>query len=124
MEEIGDKSKLVYIDESGINQAVSRDYGYALRGKKVFGKVRGKRIRKLNIIAGLCGKELIEPLIYEGNMDTILFNTYLEKMLLPNLEVGKVIVMDNASYHKSKKTRALIEKKGCQLCIYHPTLQI
>ena len=119
MEEIGDKSKLVYIDESGINQAVSREYGYALRGKKIFGKVRGKRTRKLNIIAGLCGKELIEPLIYEGNMDTIFFNNYLEKMLLPNLEVGKVIVMDNASYHKSKKTQELIEEKGCQL-IYLP----
>jgi putative transposase len=69
----------------------------------------------LNIIAGLCGKEIIAPMIYEGNMDAKLFNTYLEKILLPELEVGSVIVMDNASYHKSKKTRELIEENGCDV---------
>ncbi len=69
----------------------------------------------LNIIAGLCGKEIIVPMKYEGNMDAKLFNTYLEKILLPELEVGSVIVMDNASYHKSKKTRELIEEKGCDV---------
>ena len=46
---------------------------------------------------------------YEGN------NAYIEKMLLSELEVGSVIVMDNASYHKSKKTRELIEENGCDV---------
>jgi len=50
LDEIEDKSKLVYIDESGINQAISREYGYALRGKKVFGKIKGKRIRKYGVL--------------------------------------------------------------------------
>jgi hypothetical protein len=36
----------VYIDESVIKQAVSREHGYALKGKKIFGKVKGKRTRK------------------------------------------------------------------------------
>ena len=105
----------MYIDESVIKQAVSREHGYALKGKKIFGKVKGKKIRKLNIIAGLCGKELIAPMVYEGNMDGKLFNTYLEKILLPILEKGNIIIMDNASYHKSKKTRELIEEKGCDV---------
>ena len=42
----------MYIGESAIKQAVSREHGYALKGKKIFGKVKGKRTRKLNIIAG------------------------------------------------------------------------
>ena len=36
----------MYIDESGIKQAVSREHGYALKGNKIFGKVKGKRTRK------------------------------------------------------------------------------
>jgi transposase len=110
---------LIYLDESSINQSVSRDYGYALRGKKIVGKVKGKRTKKLNIIAGLYRKEMIAPFTYEGNMDTLLFNDYLAKILLPTLEKGNIIIMDNASYHKSKETRELIEEKGCQL-IYLP----
>lgn len=110
---------MIYLDESSINQSVSRDYGYALRGKKIVGKVKGKRTKKLNIIAGLYRKEMIAPFTYEGNMDTLLFNDYLAKILLPTLEKGNIIIMDNASYHKSKETRELIEEKGCQL-IYLP----
>jgi len=53
-------------------------------------------------------------------MDRIFFNDYLEKILLPVLEKGNVVVMDNASYHKSKRTRALIEEKGCQLMYLPP----
>jgi len=48
-------------------------------------------------------------------MDAKLFNAYIEKRLLPELEVGSIIVMDNASYHKSKKTRELIEENGCKV---------
>lgn len=110
---------MIYLDESSINQSVSRDYGYALRGKKIVGKVKGKRTKKLNIIAGLYRKEMIAPFTYEGNMDTLLFNDYLAKILLPTLEKGNIIIMDNASYHKSKETREIIEEKGCQL-IYLP----
>jgi transposase len=48
-------------------------------------------------------------------MDAKLFNAYIEKRLLPELEVGSIIMMDNASYHKSKKTRELIEENGCKV---------
>ena len=55
-EQIEDKTKIVYLDESGIKQSLTREYGYAKRGKKVMGKVAGKKERKLNIISALCGK--------------------------------------------------------------------
>ena len=41
-------------------------------------------------------------------------------MLLPELEVGSVIVMDNTSYHKSKKTQELIEENGCKVMYLPP----
>jgi transposase len=39
--------------------------------------------------------------------------------LLPEVGPDKVIVMDNASFHKSKRTKELIEKAGCKL-VYLP----
>jgi len=38
---------------------------------------------------------------------------------LPEIGPGKVIVLDNASFHKNKRTKELIERAGCRL-IYLP----
>ena len=53
-------------------------------------------------------------------MNTALFNTYLTEYLLPVLTPGQILVMDNASFHKSAETRRLIESKGCQLWFLPP----
>ena len=72
------------------------------------------------MIAALCDDELIAPFVYHRNMNTDLFNCYLQVILLPLLAFGTVIVMDNASYHISNETRRLIEEKGCKLLYLPP----
>jgi hypothetical protein len=44
---------LVYIDESGIDKFMSREYGWALKGQKVIGEISGKRYARENFVAGL-----------------------------------------------------------------------
>ena len=56
---------------------------------------------------------------FEGYTNTDLFNCWLKKSLLPRLEMGDTIILDNASFHKSPETRRLIEEAGCKL-IYLP----
>jgi transposase len=41
-------------------------------------------------------------------------------MLLPNLKKGQIIIMDNASIHKSRKIREAIKKAGCHLVFQPP----
>jgi len=53
-------------------------------------------------------------------MNTDLFNIYLEEFLLPVLEPGQIIVMDNASFHQSIETDWLYEQAGCQLLFLPP----
>ncbi len=50
---------------------------------------------------------------FKGGCDKEVFNTWLEKMLLPKLPLGTTIVMDNATFHKTTKTKSLIESFGC-----------
>ena len=64
-------------------------------------------------------------MLFEGTCNTLLFNDWLEQMLLPDLWVGSVIVMDNATFHKSQKTIDLIWEAGCTplfLSPYSPDL--
>jgi transposase len=39
----------------------------------------------------------------------------MREVLVPHLEAGQIILMDNLSVHTSKWVRDLIEEKGCQL---------
>jgi transposase len=110
---------IVYIDESGINEYMYRERARAPKGKKVIGEVSGKRFQRTSIIAGKNGKKIYAPLTHKNTTNSEVFNTWLEKELLPQIGSGKVIVMDNASFHKSKRTKELIEQSDCKL-IYLP----
>lgn len=117
---VTDQTLLIYLDECGIPQNLYREYGWAPEGEVVLGKRTGKRERKLNLIAGYSQAELKAPFLYEGVMNAALFNTYLTEFLLPVLKPGQLVVMDNASFHKSAETRRLIESKGCTLWFLPP----
>jgi transposase len=105
----------VYLDESGISPQLARDYGWAPIGEPITFKRLGHRTPNLNIIAALCDGEIKAPVVYEGAMNTALFNTYLREHLLPALPPGKILHLDNASFHKSAETRQLIAEHGSQL---------
>lgn len=60
------------------------------------------------------------PFFYKGTCDTELFNIWLKDFLIPELKVGQVVIMDNATFHKSEKSRKLIEEAGCRILFLPP----
>ena len=80
----------------------------------------GKRFARESFIAGKVDSKIIAPFCYKGTCNTELFNTYLQKILIPELEEGQTVIMDNASFHKSQKTRKLIEEAGCKILFLPP----
>lgn len=68
---------------------------------------------------------IIAPLVFQGYTNTDVFVAYLEKVLVPSLRKGQVIVMDNAAFHKSPRIKKIIEDAGCSLIFlpaYSPDL--
>jgi len=59
-------------------------------------------------------------MLFEGTCNTEVFNLWLEQMLLPCLVTGSVIVLDNATFHKSELTVRLVEEAGCKLLFLPP----
>jgi hypothetical protein len=57
----------------------------------------------------------LAPFCYTGTCDTNLFNAWLEQLLVPQLKPGRVIILDNASFHKSKASLEIIRKAGCEV---------
>jgi transposase len=111
---------LVYLDETGFLPTTHRTHGWALRGKKVHGRQSGQQRPRTSLIGGYCNHKLLAPMLFEGNCNTAVFNRWLEEMLLPGLATGSLIVLDNAAFHKSERTRQIVEKHGCQLLYLPP----
>ena len=112
--------RLVYIDESGIELTICNDRGWGKKSEKLIGKRSGKYYERTNIIAGLVNNKSIAPMVFNGTCNTDLFNNWVEYFLIKELKAGQVVIMDNASFHKSKKTKDLIESVGCRIIFLPP----
>ena len=108
------------MDESGINSFVCQEYGWSARGKDVFGEVSGKRFARESFVAAWCNNKIMAPFCYKGTCNTDLFNMWIQDFMLPELKTGQVVILDNATFHKSEKTQQLIQSKGCRVIFLPP----
>ena len=96
------------------------DHGWNPRGQRFHALKSGRRQGRVNIIAGLCNQNLIAPFTVEGACNRTVFETWLEACLLPTLEPGQVVVMDNATFHKGGRIEEMIQNAGCELLYLPP----
>lgn len=113
------KELLVYVDESGIDDFLIKTHGWAVKGQKIWGEISGKHFDRESFVAGKCGQSILAPLCFKGTCNTELFTMWVKDFLVKELKPGQVVIMDNASFHKSPRIRTLIEAAGCSL-IYLP----
>ena len=122
LEEIKDilPERIAYVDESGIDQYLYREYAYALRGETVTERVPGKKFQRTNLVAAQLNGEIIAPMQYHGTTDALLFEHWFKQWLLPCLSEDIVIVMDNAAFHRKKKLFEIAEEHHRRLIFLPP----
>jgi transposase len=78
---------------------------------------RGKNTTQL---ASMSVEGMGPSLAVEGATNSEVLETYVERVLVPTLPKGQVMVMDNLSAHKGKRVGELIEGRSCEL-LYLPS---
>jgi transposase len=111
---------MVFVDETASNTALTRVYGRAPKGKRANGKVPRNKGKNVTVIASLSPSGMGESLILEDATNGEMFTLYLEKVLMPSLHPGQIVIMDNASIHEGEKVQQAIEAKGCHV-LFLPT---
>ncbi|HHW76190.1 MAG TPA: IS630 family transposase, partial [Xanthomonadaceae bacterium] len=111
---------LVYADESGFEPGADRRHAYGPRGARVQGLVSGHKRPRTSLLAARIGSRLEAPLLFDGTCNTAVFDAWLARQLCPLLTPEHVVILDNAAFHKSAKTRELITAQGARLLFLPP----
>lgn len=112
--------RLVFIDETGATTKMTREYGRSPKGQRLTGTAPFRRWGNQTMIAGLTCEGLKAPWVISGAMDREIFDTYIEKVLLPELEPGTVVILDNLPAHKSEKAAEILKANGCWFLFLPP----
>jgi transposase len=107
--------RLVFIDETWTKTNMAPLRGWAPRGQRFVAKVPHRRWKTTTFVAALRLDRIDAPWLLEGPIDGESFRTYVERVLVPTLRQGDVVVMDNLGSHKSKAVRELIRSTGAKL---------
>ena len=106
---------LVFVDESGVNCAMTRLYARSPKGQRAFGHAPRNWGDNVSIIGALGLQGPLPSVYLVGATDGAAFLAYVEQMLAPALWPGAVVVMDNLRAHKVKGVREAIEAVGARV---------
>lgn len=74
----------------------------------------------MTFVAALRLDGLTAPWLLDGAMDGEAFRTYVERILVPTLQPGDIVVMDNLPAHKVAAVRAALRDAGAQIFYLPP----
>ena len=114
-----------FLDECGVNHGLFNPCARAPRGEAVYAEIQGARRGRTSVISASLHGRLVRPFTFEGHCNADVVETYFREMLLPFIPRGSIIVLDNASFHKSPALLALAEAAGVELVFlpaYSPDL--
>lgn len=100
--------QLVFIDETWTRTDMAPLRGWGSRGHRLPGKVPHGRWKTMTFLAALRHDRIDAPWFIEGPIGDVSFRTYVEKVLLPVLRPGDIVVLDNLGSHRSSRRQAVL----------------
>jgi hypothetical protein len=118
-------SERIYVDESGIERCLVREYDRAVRGVRIEDTKRGRKFRRTKVIAAQYspgnGKiRIIAPFFHTQSATGEFFESWLRTKLIGYIPKGMTIIMDNASFRRKKKRLDLVRKHAVKLLFLSP----
>lgn len=110
-----DPSRLVFIDETWTKTNMAPLRGWAPRGQRIKAKVPHGRWQTMTFLAALRHDRITAPWFFDGPINREAFRLYVENVLVPTLQPGDIVIMDNLGSHKGDAVRRAIRAAGAHL---------
>jgi transposase len=111
--------ELIFLDESGLHLGMTRSYGRGLVSERVKDFAPFNKGKRVTMIAAVGVSEVKTALYGDWHLDGDIFISFVEKCLVPVLQPGQFVIMDNLKTHKVTPIKNLIEQTGARL-VYLP----
>lgn len=112
--------RIVFIDETSVRTNLTRQCGWAPRGHRLVMDASFGSWGTQTVIAGLSAEAMIAPWIIKGAMDGPAFAAYVEKVLVPELAPGTVVILDNLATHRNVDAAKALRDAGCWFLFLPP----
>ena len=99
---------------------MTRRRGRAVIGERLRMGMPHGHWKTTTFVAGLRCNGVVAPFVLDGPMNRRAFEVYIERVLLPELSTGDIVVMDNLSSHKGTKVQQMLEGAGARLLYLPP----
>ena len=109
-----DPHRLVFVDECGADTAMTRTYGRAPVGQRVYANTPG-HWDSITLTCGLRLSGVTAASAFPGATNTDMFETYVEEVLVPELKPGDMVIWDNLKPHESEEAIEAIEAAGAEV---------
>jgi transposase len=106
---------LVFLDEFGTNLAMAPAYARAPCGIRAYSAVPFNPGANITLTMGLSLHGVVAPIAVPGATNGDLFRQYVERVLVPELRPGNVVVFDNLPAHKVVGVQEAIEAAGAHV---------
>ena len=94
--------------------------GWAPKGARLIGRAPHGHWRTMTFIAALRHDRIDAPFVLDGPINGETFRAYVEHVLVPTLNPGDVVVLDNLGSHKGQAVRDAIRKAKAHLLFLPP----
>ena len=115
-----DPNKLVFLDESGVNTDMTRHYGRAVGKERAVDNAPENTPTNTTILSSIRLNGKTAYTTYSGGTTGDRFVEYLEKVLIPTLHEGDIVIMDNMRSHHVNKVSEVLQKAKIQLLYLPP----
>lgn len=115
-----DPERLIFIDETWASTNMARRHGRSARGERLRVGVPHGHWKTTTFIAALRIGGIVAPFVLDRPINRPAFETYVERVLVPSLSPGDIVIMDNLSSHKGPRVREMIEAAGASLRFLPP----
>jgi transposase len=107
--------RVTVFDESGTQLDMSSPYARAPRGERAYATERRNTGHNMTLLAGITLAGITAPFVVEGSVTTAVMETYVRQVLLPTLQAGDIIILDNLSVHPTWAVTQLFTDQGCRV---------
>jgi len=112
--------QFVFLDEAGATLNLTLEYGRSLRGHRVTGEKPTTAGERISTVGALSCHGLVTALCYQGTLTSAVFLYFIEHFLVPCLNPGQVVILDNASAHRAEEVAEWIEAVGARVLYLPP----